>query len=174
MRPHTSFGELGHGETAVDVRRRFPTWCDFDDPPLRDVVMNLQYDNQLAHRVVKTGVPAFRVWQSRRGLAKSNAGLRQPRAVRAIDRRGAAGRPVGIRPTADQVVSQGKGIINLLLLPETRSGIIDGMFQCLIVRVPQILNRLGIETYWGNIPGSIRHGLYRRKTAGNFAVERFQ
>ena len=137
-------------------------------PPLRDVVMNLQYDNQLAHRVVKTGVPACGVWQSRRGLAKSNAGLRQPRAVRAIDRRGAAGRPVGIRPTADQVVSQGKGIINLLLLPETRSGIIDGMFQCLIVRVPQILNRLGIETYWGEHPRFDSPWTIPQKNCGKF------
>lgn len=146
-----------------------------DDRKARSVSENVALEAQLGVDVGKgRRPPLFRVWENGRALVVTARETRLRDFPHARETLEAEGWPVVERDSGGTAVPHGPGILQAsLTIPQDRlrAGALEAVYEALCEPVRRTLSALGVDTGYGEVPGSFCDGRFNlvangRKIAG--------
>jgi len=107
--------------------------------------------------------PTYRIWENARALVVTAKDARLPNAAGAAEDSAERGWPVVVRDSGGGAVPHGPGILQMsLLLPMDRlqRPALEALYEALCSPVRIALDTLGVETTYGDVPGSFCDGRF--------------
>ncbi len=153
----------------------FDRWRLWDDREIGGPLARVAGDDTLGEAVASgASPPAIRLWENEQALVISRRERRLPRYAAAARATADAGWPVVPRQSGGDAVPHGPGILLFsLVLPrnEELRFPIEAVYRALVDPLQAALEALGIETEFGEAPGSFCDGRFNllhrgRKLAG--------
>ncbi|MFC4076300.1 lipoate--protein ligase family protein [Salinithrix halophila] len=160
---------------AAAIYREAGRWRVIDEPFMASSPLDYAMEEAVGEAVASGEEPAtLRIWQGPRALVVAKKDIRTPRALNAALMMSGMEWPVYVRQSGGTAVPHGPGTLNLSLFlprPKEASWNIDDVYRMLGLPLMRMAKEtFGLDSYFGEVPGSFCDGRYNVVIQGKKVV----